>query len=181
MPAAAPEGNVAHAHASSRRGRGLLKRPGVHGARELRAGAHKIKAVAFKALLARRFERRFGLVNQQLVVSRLQQAFQPGEGHLQQVVAGIVKRRIGDVGRGGVGAEAVGAGPSVVGEGLGERIVFELGHFERDIVAETGRTHRLDGYRWADAGLYLEYGHFLHGAAVGIHQGARAIVELRVS
>ena len=131
--------------------------------------------------MARRVERRIGLVNQQFVVSRLQQAFQPGEGHLQQVVAGIVKRRIGDVGRGRVGAEVVGAGPGVVGEGLGEWVVFELRHFERDVVTEAGRSHWLDGHGRTNAGLYFEHRHFVHGAAVGINQGAGAIVELRVA
>ena len=117
-------------------------------------------------------------MNQQFVVGGLQEAFQPSEGHLQQVVTGIIKRRIGDIGRGGVGVEAVRAGPSVVGEGLGERVVFELRYLERDVVAEAGRAHRLNCYGWTNAGLHLEHGNLVHGAAVGIHQGAGSIVEL---
>ncbi len=120
-------------------------------------------------------------MHQQLVVRGLQQAFQTGEGHLQQVVACVDEFGIGDEGGGGGGAEAVGTGPGVIGEGLGERVVFELRNLEGDVVAEAGCAHGLDRHRRANAGLHLEDGHLVHGAAVGIHQGAGAVVELRVA
>ena len=64
---------------------------------------------------------------------------------------------------------------------IGRGVVLELRHLECDVVTEAGRSHRLDGHGRTNAGLYFEHRHFVHGAAVGIHQGARAIIELRVA
>ena len=115
------------------------------------------------------------------VIGRAQQALESLEGHLHQIRPGVLEVDTWDECGGTVHRKAVGARPRVVGQGLCQGVVGELGHFERHVVAQARCPCGLDGHRGADAGLDFQHGDLLHRTAVLVHQGAGAVVRLVVA
>ena len=155
--------------------------PGVFGADELGARAGEGKGVVAVALGRRRGELWRGLVDEQVEVGRGQQALESSEGHLEQVVAGILELGTLDQGRGRVGREPIGTRPGVVGEGLGDGVVDEFGHLQGDVAAKAGGSDGLDEDGRADSSLDLEGVDGLHRAAVGVDESTLTVVVLWVA
>ena len=159
---------------------GIFKGPGVGGIRKHPAKGDKVKGVVFETLRFRRLKRWLSFMDVQGEVGGGQEAGEALKRDFHCVHPGILHVCLGNGCGGAFGGKPIGTGPGVIGQGDGQGVVDELGHFELDIVAEAGGAHRLDGHRWTHAGRHFEHRHLFHGTAVGVHQRACAVVGLAV-